>query len=58
MSSKLHYEFIKGRPIGHQWRVANEDDDVVTDFATEKQAKSFVRNYNKTLPKNTKWKYA
>lgn len=44
--SRWHYEFIKGRERGHQWRVGNADDDVVTDFATEAEAKRFVQNHN------------
>lgn len=44
-----HYEFIEGRPTGHQWRVADEDDDVVRDFATEVEAQTYVRMHNTNL---------
>lgn len=42
-----HYEFIAGRPLGHQWRVADADDDVVTDFATEAEARDHVQQHHK-----------
>lgn len=53
-----HYEFISERPVGHQWRVADEDDDVVTDFATEEAAGECVRSHNVRLRWNPyNWKY-
>lgn len=48
--SKYHYEFVAAREEGHQWRVGDGDDDMVTDFATEAQAKTFVDEHNKKLP--------
>lgn len=52
-----HYEFISGRPKGHQWRVADRDDDVVRDFATEPEARVCVRDHNEKLgPDPEEWK--
>lgn len=47
---KYHYEFVEARGKGHQWRVGDEDDDPVTDFATRREAKAFVDEHNKKLP--------
>lgn len=44
-----HYEFIKGRAKGHQWRIGDQDDDMVTDFATEAEAKAFVAEHNRIV---------
>lgn len=45
-----HYEFIQDRPKGHQWRVADTDDDVICDFPTEIEAREYVRKHNSTAP--------
>lgn len=46
-----HYERIVGRTGGNgEWRVADEDDDVITDFATEAEAVAFVQDHNSRLP--------
>ncbi len=51
-----HYEFIQARPVGHQWRVADADDDVVSDHATEALAREYVEEHNKTVkPHSDLW---
>ncbi len=60
--ARFHYEYIEGRTPGHEWRVADALDDVVTDFPTEEQARAYVASYNACLdppptPPRT-WKYA
>lgn len=45
----LHYEHIPARGYDHQYRVADEGDDVVADFPTEEQAIKFVDNWNKEI---------
>jgi hypothetical protein len=53
-----HYEFIAARPVGHQWRVGDQDDDMVADFATEDEAKQWVRLHNLALdPPPSAWEY-
>jgi len=53
-----HYEFIPLRGVGHQWRVGDHNDDMVTDFATEAEAKAFVREHNVSLgPNPDQWKF-
>lgn len=42
-----HYELVEGRPIGHRWRVADADDDVICDFATAEEARAFVEEHNR-----------
>jgi len=56
----LHYEFIEGRPEGRQWRVANEQDDVVLDFPTEDRAKVCVIEHNDRAvsKRSSSWKYS
>ena len=49
---KYHYEFIKGRAKGHQWRIGDQDDDMVTDFATESEARVFVDEHNRKVEKH------
>jgi len=44
-----HYEFIADRGEGHQWRVANENDDVITDFGSEAAARDHVERHNRRL---------
>lgn len=58
-SGPWHYEYIAGREKGHQWRVADADDDVIRDFASEAEAQEFVRKNNADLapPQNPNWRY-
>ncbi len=49
-----HYEFIPARGKAHQWRVGDQDDDMVTDFPTRKQAREFVREHNKIVREHNK----
>lgn len=54
-----HYERIVGRTGGNgEWRVADEDADVITDFATEQEAADYVRahNVNAAARRNPKWR--
>jgi len=52
-----HYERIRGRDNGREWRVADRDDDPITDFVTEKEAKAYVRIHNENLrPDPAAWK--
>jgi hypothetical protein len=47
---KYHYEQIKGRTGGNgEWRVGDQDDDPVTDFATEAEAKAYVDEHNRKV---------
>ncbi len=41
-----HYQLVAARPLGHQWRVADHDDDVICDFATEPEARAYVEAHN------------
>lgn len=43
-----HCEHIPGRDNGREWRVADRDDHVVTDFETEAEAKTFIAAHNAT----------
>ena len=52
-----HYEQIPGRTNGREWRVADGDDDVVTDFETEEEACQYVRAHNATVRKPSAWQY-
>lgn len=53
-----HYEYVEGRTPGHEWRVGDADDDMVTDFPTEEEAKACVRAHNATVPGNPEeWKF-
>lgn len=53
-----HYERIHGRDNGREFRVADENDDVITDFVTEEQAQDFVRAHNAVMPDAPKtWRY-
>lgn len=57
---RYHYEFVAGRPEGHQWRVGDDmHDDFMRDFAMEKEAQSFVRLLNDEQGVSTpsSWKY-
>ena len=47
-----HYEHIPARGAKHAWRVGDEDDDPVTDFATEAEAQECVRRHNATVPRH------
>ena len=54
----LHWEFIESRP--RQYRVADENDDVVCDFLTWREASDYVGNNNEkawTARKNANWHY-
>lgn len=42
----FNYEYIRARGKGHQWRVGDRNDNVVCDFATEKEAKEYCRKAN------------
>lgn len=44
-----HYEFIEARGKGHQWRVGDQDDDMVTDFATKEEARPYVEEHNRRV---------
>jgi len=56
--SLLHYEYIAARGEGRQWRVANELDNVITDFGTEAEALEYVtKNNQECFIKNPEWKY-
>lgn len=46
MSALLYYERIVGRDNGREWRVADEQDDVVCDFPTEAEARAYVERAN------------
>lgn len=53
-----HYEYIEGRTNGRNWRVGDADDDMVTDFPTEEEAKVCVRAHNDMVPGNPEeWKF-
>ncbi len=57
---RLHYEHIPGRSNGREWRVADENDDVVTDFETEADALEYVRDHNergKNSLDKSRWRY-
>lgn len=56
-AGEWHYEYIANRQIGHEWRVADEDDDVITDFGTEEEAIELVRFHNGTRNRPDEWKY-
>ena len=56
-SGKWHYERIVGRDNGREWRVADEDDDVITDFETEEEAIAYVRDHNRERYVPKEWKY-
>ena len=51
-AGRWHYEFIKNRGLGHQWRVADDDDEYIIDFGTEEKARDFVRMHNEEYEKN------
>ncbi len=51
MSQLWHYQFIKSRGRGHQWRIADEEDTVVGDRGTEKAALQEVEAHNKAVRK-------
>ena len=56
----LHYEFIPGRPVGKQWRVGDENDDPVADFASESEALAYVYANNDKAFKDRQsqgWRY-
>lgn len=55
VSPVYHYEFIAGREDGHQYRVADEMDDFISDFATEDEAREYVRNHNRRVGKERQW---
>jgi len=44
--SPFHWEFIEARGYGHQYRVADADDTMVTDFGTEVEAEEYVKQQN------------
>ena len=52
-----HYEYIANRSNGRKWRVADEDDDVVTDFPTEAEAAECVRMHNARVNTDPNWRY-
>jgi hypothetical protein len=52
-----HYERIPGRKNGLEWRVADEDDDLVDVFAREEDARHLVRIHNSRLPEREGWHY-
>ena len=53
-----HYEFVSLRKTGHQWRVGDHNDDMVCDFATEEEARTYVRQHNESLgPDPEQWKF-
>jgi hypothetical protein len=56
-TGEWHYEQIVGRNNGREWRVADEDDDFVTDFKTEEEALDCVRSHNETRFRSQYWKY-
>lgn len=43
----LHYEHIPTRGEEYQFRVADDNDNVVTSFATEQEARKYVNKFNK-----------
>lgn len=45
-----HYEYIAGRSNGRCWRVGDADDDCVTDYETEDEARDCVRAHNALVP--------
>lgn len=51
---KYHYEFIKNRNNGRPWRVGDQDDDPVTDFVTEAEAKEYVDTHNRLVDQRQK----
>ena len=54
MSKELreyHYEFVKGR--ARPWRVGDYEDDPVTDFPTEDEARAYVEEHNRTVAANS-----
>lgn len=44
-----HYEYVKGRKKGHEWRVGDQDDDMVTDFPNEAAARKYVEDHNREV---------
>lgn len=46
IAGQWHYEFIPARGAGHEWRVGDDRDDYMTDFATEREARRHVREHN------------
>lgn len=46
----LHYEKIPERGAGHQYRVADDADDVVRDFGSEVEAAEYVTEFNAKVP--------
>ncbi len=52
LNSLYHYEFIEGRTNGRQWRVGDQDDDLVTDFTTRDSASRFVCAHNLLVDEN------
>lgn len=56
--SVWHYEYVPGRTPGHEWRVGDGDDDMVTDFPTEAEARDCVRAHNARIPAPSQdWKF-
>lgn len=43
------YEFVATRPRGREWRVYNENDDMITDFAEEAEARDYVDRHNRRI---------
>lgn len=56
-TGEWHYERIVGRDNGREWRVADEDDDVITDFETEGEAIQYIRSRNWSPHRPDGWKY-
>lgn len=59
MLKRYHYEYIPERGEDHQYRVADDQDEVVVSFPTEDQAKRFVRQNNKERRRQQpkEWKF-
>jgi hypothetical protein len=53
-----HWEHIKGRGNGREYRVADETDNPICDFLNEYDATKFVDAHNMLhLERNPTWNY-
>lgn len=51
-----HYERVE-TVAGVIWRVADHDDDQISAWSTEADAREVVRTHNAGLVKNPRWLY-